>query len=62
MSETAQKLIDDVRAALAKQDYATAEALLRSAPTDRDSWTPHERDEVRCLEEFLSNLNSPLRA
>jgi hypothetical protein len=61
VSEAAQKLIQDVRAALAKEDYSQAAALLRDAPTDRASWTPQEKDEVRCLEEFLKNLDSPLR-
>jgi hypothetical protein len=61
VSEAAQKLIQDVRAALSKEHYSEAAVLLRNAPADRASWTPHERDEVLCLEEFLKNLDSPLR-
>lgn len=61
MSEAAQKLIQDVRAVISKEDYSEAAALLRKAPADRASWTPHEKDEVLCLEEFLKNLDSPLR-
>jgi hypothetical protein len=60
MSQAAQQLIEQVRARLSAQDYAAASALLGSAPADRSDWTQHERDEVRCLEEFVENLKSPL--
>jgi hypothetical protein len=55
----AQILIQQVRAEIAKENYNGALSLLRSSG-DRSGWTPQEEDEVRCLEEFLQNLNSPL--
>lgn len=61
MSEEAQRLIQEVRARIAENDYSGAATLLQNARGERSSWTPQEKDEVRCLEEFLENLNSPLR-
>ena len=61
MSTNAQTLIQQVRELITKQDYDGALALMRGA-TDRGGWTAHEKDEVICLEEFLGNLSSPLRA
>jgi hypothetical protein len=61
VTEAAEKLIQEVRAVISKEDYPQAVLLIRNAPADRSSWTPQERDEVLCLEEFLQNLNSPLR-
>ncbi len=60
MSQDAQSLIQEVRARIAKEDYSGASTLLQNAPADRSGWTPQEKDEVRCLEEFLENLKSPL--
>jgi hypothetical protein len=57
----AQSLIHQVRLSISKEDYSQALALLRGAPADRAAWTPQEKDEVICLEEFLENLKSPLR-
>lgn len=62
MSAEAQTLIQEVRSHIGKEDYSGAASLLGNAPADRESWTPQEKDEVLCLEEFLQNLNSPLRA
>jgi hypothetical protein len=60
MNTSAQELIAQVRTCLAASEYAQAEALLRAAPSDQSGWTPQEQDEVRCLEEFVTNLRSPL--
>lgn len=56
MSAEAQEFIAQVRAHIVKEDYRQAVALLGNAPADRSAWTPQEKDEVRCLEEFLGNL------
>jgi hypothetical protein len=60
MSDEAQRLIQEVRTSLSAADYGKAQAQLRAAPAERSGWTPQERDEVLCLEEFLKNLSSPL--
>jgi hypothetical protein len=61
VSAEAQKLIQEVRAHLANENYSAATSLLQNAPANQASWTPQENDEVVCLKEFLQNLNSPLR-
>jgi hypothetical protein len=41
------------------ENHDAALNLLRNSG-DQSTWTSQEQDEVRCLEEFLQNLDSPL--
>lgn len=59
MSAEALSLIGHVRELIGKEDYKGALTLLKGAPPKRDDWTPQEKDEVICLEEFIVNLNDP---
>ena len=59
MSAEAQELIAKVRDHIEREEYPQAVALLRGAPAVRSGWSPHEQDEVTCLEEFLGALDDP---